>query len=443
MTSHPDGHFERVEAEFSPELDRVFWSNRESKEFSIFDLKSQELSVSGNLELNHPEWGFGGNSILALSHDDDLNRHRFATIDPEGLKILKTGQPANLFCQGPNSELLFFGRGDYMEDSGHFDIHGFADHRLEGTSPGHGDYSVAKLSPSGELLAVSMWGYNEPDRLEIFRMEDWSKVIDVEHEASFVFFLANERHLIAVESTAALIALHHYDLETEELLRTTREGSGWCEAAALSPDGKTLAIGTLTYESEPQIELWSTDALTLLKTQKIVGGREVLDLAFEPAGESLLAITRSSEVWRWTIADQRLTAIARIIPEKGDDRWTPVWFGLGVYCALWVALLVMRRRSGEDDRSSQTFASGKSWLLAVILCEVFYLAINISAAISGLGIFLASLHLVLAVAAVLFLVSSAILKLRLNYPVGIAFTVILAICASSGFMIVHAAISSV
>ena len=443
VTSRPEGYYDEVEAKFSPRLDKLFWINQKTEELSIYDLERKKRSSSSMFDLRQPRWAHDGDSILTLSSDAALRRYQFATIDLKSMEISKGGEPASFFVQALDSNLLFFGRGDYMADTGHFDIYGIASHRLAGTSSIDGGYSMAKFSPSGELLAVSMWGYNDPDRFEVFRLKDWSKVIDAEHEASFAFFLPDGGHLVAVESSAAWIALHRYDLETGKLLKTTRESPGWCEAAALSPDGKTLAIGTLDYSRNPQIELYSTDDLTLLLTQTVDGGRAVLDLAFEPAGDSLLAITRSAEVRRWRISDRELVKVARIIPKRIDLRWILVWVGFGLYAAIWVVLLAKRRGLSDGESRPQIFVSGKFWVRGVIGFELFYLFFNFSVATSYLGVILIGAHVVLAGAAVLFIFSSAILRFRTNYSVGIAFTAILGVGALFGLTIVHAAIASV
>ena len=50
-TSHPDGHFDKVEAMFSPGLDHLFWMNQEAGEFAIFDLEKKKLSPPSQFDL--------------------------------------------------------------------------------------------------------------------------------------------------------------------------------------------------------------------------------------------------------------------------------------------------------------------------------------------------------------------------------------------------------
>lgn len=454
-SSPPAGYFDRIEAGFSDDRQRAFYYNRDQRELWLYDLERGELGEPITLELKSLKWAADDQKLLGIASDHTASRHRFAIIDP------RTGELAleafaSHFSQGqadPES-ILLFGRGNYLDDHQLRSVHPFSlrdrdppeptpARVLPDGFPVHGHYTLAKQSPDGTLLAVSMWSHREADRFSLIRLSDWREIVSAEHEASFAFFLPDKRQLIAVKATGARLQLHRYQIDQGDLLASSAERSGSSDVARLSPDGRYLALAVIDSDPDPHLDLISTADLAVHRSIPFPGARNVLDLAFDEDGKRIRAIGESGNIWEVNLASGETSITHRLFPKKFDRRWIPPAIGLAIYGLLWIPLIRHRRRSRADTSLSPLFRLGGFWILGGILFEAAYLTLNLSVAISAAGVLLALAHLVAAGTAILFLLSAALMKWCGNYWVGVALTATVSTGAWIGATMIFAAIASV
>jgi WD40 repeat protein len=112
-----------------------------------------------------------------------------------------------------------------------------------------------------------------------------------------LFFFNKGRELMVVRRTTGLI--EWFDIESGRLLRSERTGTARVSSAALTPDGRHLAIG----ETGPRVRLWSaaTGRTEILNAD----AGSIVSLAWSRDGQTLAAGTFEGVIKLWNLRTRR------------------------------------------------------------------------------------------------------------------------------------------
>jgi hypothetical protein len=125
-------------------------------------------------------------------------------------------------------------------------------------------------------------------------------------------FLPGGRRVVSLETTSGReesTEVRFWDADTGQMLRSVKAPSFTLgiSGCALSPDGKTLAVGTGTVR-DPVIQLWETDSGTPLLGLRGHAGY-VVSLAFSPDGKTLASGGWDTTVLLWDVPRARLIGL--------------------------------------------------------------------------------------------------------------------------------------
>jgi WD40 repeat protein len=170
------------------------------------------------------------------------------------------------------------------------------------------------FSPDGKTLAASSTGIagEEGERrlLTLWDVETGRELAQLAGGHGHVAFSADGKTLASETADGVLL----WDLATRQPRRTIRCQSTQ-NALALSPDGKTLAVGT-SLPDEEAITLYDT-ATGERKGTADSGDRYVSALAFSPDGK-LLAVARYEKD-----IELRDAATLKVVAELADSQFPP------------------------------------------------------------------------------------------------------------------------
>ncbi|MEY9859872.1 WD40 repeat protein [Catenulispora sp. GAS73] len=148
--------------------------------------------------------------------------------------------------------------------------------------------------PDGKSVAAARWVWTGPDRLETADTIDLVEAATGRVIRSFsspecgrtlLAFSADGRSLVTGGDSTSL-----WDVDTGRLKRTYAEDRyGDANALALTPDGKTLAVGGLRAGSDGYVEFYDVDSGKLIGKPKLIAGSPIGLLSLSPDGTTVAA----------------------------------------------------------------------------------------------------------------------------------------------------------
>jgi len=268
---------------------------------------------------------------------------------------------------------------------------------------------------------------SSPDLLEVYDLDGWERLLSTNEGMRFAFFIGRDsvEHMLTIET----MEIRKYTIRDGGHSHQSL-GEGRCDAARLSPDRSTIALGIHRYEGAPLFAIMSVGSLAVEKRISIPRGREIMDLRYTSNGKTIMAICGSGKIWHWDPETNDLRIISRAFSKSGQ-KWL---LGLGLCGIYFIGLHFFRKRIiATNAKGIPLFEPAEFWIRGAIFTELISLVFCLIDPISIFAAALTLLKLFLAGAAVLFYLSAYFLKLRANFKIGFIFTAI--VCLGTWFSI--------
>ncbi|MDE3258695.1 MAG: Ig-like domain-containing protein [Gemmatimonadota bacterium] len=171
---------------------------------------------------------------------------------------------------------------------------------------GHVQINSMALSDDGNILAtalsnsqVDLWNTSTQSRIATL---SWDASLTAPHVLQSVAISPDGGTLAA----GSLYRLHLWDLETRREISTLKKHPGWIPSAAFSPDGALLATGGGVVPDGGQdrtIRLWDVTSRTVVS---MLEGHmnDVMSLSFSPEGSTLASGSRDNTARLWDVASR-------------------------------------------------------------------------------------------------------------------------------------------
>ena len=453
VLSKPEGWYDNVIVSMTEDRQKAFWCNTVKNTLQVVDLRTEVMSPVLNINVTQVEWSPTGDTLYVIMSDDRAKRKRFASVTVDGWKV-QLGPFASHFAQTPVSgQVLLLGQGDYLSKNqvpevrayqlGEQDTH-TARSLFDRVMPAPGGYAAARVSTNGYWFGIGLWGYNDPDAMEVYQLADWRKTLSHDLEASHFLFGPDNKRLVTVRSTAGEVQLHDFDLATGTLVQSSPVLHGSCDAADATADFSEIAIAHWTRLEKNHIKVFATDSLSQVSTVTVPGERSIVDLHFTEDGSRIDAIGRSGIRWQWNRNSNDIVQVSRLIPEARDERWAGAIVGLSVYGMLWVLMIVLRRKL-----SFSSIPTARSSAIVLLLTACFFEGLKLITnflnpmfVISPGNFLLVHIHLVIGCTAIFYVAQIVILRIPTRLGITIGTALVLALGASLDFMLFYAAVVS-
>jgi len=405
LGTKPDGWRDAVSAKRSGDGDSVFWWN-DDQDYVVVRQR-EDVLFKKEAELNQLDWSADGTRLYfsryieeqrQLGWFDMTGRERVTSVAADWFLPASQGEGVYVFRFTGNGgcEVSFW---NGKETAPLFNVFGHLTFEI-------GGIAGAKISGNGRYLAVGAWGYNDPDGVEVWDLHTKKKVLEDQEEAS-AFFFVGEKDLYTVRSTAAIVQLHHYDLENGKKVRSSEEFSG-SAVADISRDGRLIAIGRAGFDDEKteHLEVFTTEGLQKVNSVTLKDTRRLIDV--EWVGGEVHAVDRTGGLWEIDTAEMNAVKVGSIIPAVKDRRgWVVGGMAIAVILAVVWSFRV-RRRLIDVELGDKGVLTGI--IVAAVLVEGFsWLFLFSNGLLGGLGWFF--FHFLLGCGLLVYALWIAVLKL--------------------------------
>ncbi|MFD9034443.1 protein kinase [Streptomyces sp. NPDC059567] len=236
----------RQEVVFSRDLS--FLVRAEEGRVRIWDTTTGKIVHTFTLSTESGTSQEGWPTGLAISTDGK----RLAASTGESLHLweLPSGKHTSLSTNEPGGPVAFRGDGEMLVSGGNSLETLTPAGKVTGTVKGSSNAKVAVFSPDGSLLAYGNNGgrivlWNTESRSEVIRLKDWATALAFHPEGRLL--VSGAGTTVNVWDTVAGKEVGSYECPNQ------------VEAVAVSPDGKTVAIGlsmAITPEAKTSVLLW-------------------------------------------------------------------------------------------------------------------------------------------------------------------------------------------
>jgi len=422
FAGEPRSHPSTVIAGVSADEKRAFWyaGTRLFGKLHIIDLDTLERSPILTLKggTRQIEWSTTQNDIL---YHINFVGDRLSWLSADDRQWHK-GPSAQYFCQVPGTtdELILVSRkGPFLAQNYRVgeELLGNPMPLIDREAGSLHRITAAGISRDASLLGATAQ-FDDRTIVMVRRRDDGNIVLadgsntpgDGIPVKNF-FFKPEDNRMILVRGKQTIDL---FDTETGNLIRSANF-NGRCSAAAAAPGLGKIALATKRRPGQwNHISLFETEPFRKVSAVRLPGEAFVLSLRIADDENSLLAIGRSGQLWRWDFESDQVTNLGQIARRDRDLRWIGVVVSLIAFAAIWFTMLRLRTRGSLHDEPP----SRKKALFFLVLACILEIGLFLGAGLSGyssLGFYILIGNLLLGVFVLILVASIGILKIPIRW----------------------------